>query len=54
MLLKDTALLSEMNQEYRIVSLISSGTGQGDIYKVACDGREYALKLFYDGESDLM
>ena len=54
MLLKDTVLLSETNQEYRIVSLISSGTGQGDIYKVACDGREYALKLFYDGESDLM
>ena len=54
MLPQDTVLLSEMNQEYRIVSLISSGTGQGDIYKVACDGGEYALKLFYDGESDLM
>ena len=54
MLLKDMILLSETNKEYKIVSLVSSGTGQGDIYKVNCDGQEYALKLFYDGESDLM
>lgn len=54
MLLKDTVIVSETNQEYRIMSLVSSGTGQGDIYKVSCEGQEYALKLFYAGESDLM
>jgi len=32
MLLKDMILLSETNKEYKIVSLVSSGTGQGDIY----------------------
>lgn len=54
MLLKDTVLVSETNQEYRISSLISSDTGQGDIYKVLGDDREYALKLFYAGESEWM
>ena len=54
MLLKDTVIVSESNQEYIIMSLISSGTGQGDIYKVSCEGQEYALKLFYARESDLM
>ena len=54
MLLKDTIIVSETDHEYKIMSLISSGTGQGDIYKVSCDGHEFALKLFYAGESDLM
>lgn len=54
MLIKDQILISETNKEYKISSLISSGTGQGDIYKVICDDKEYALKLFYAGESDFM
>ena len=54
MLYKDTVLVSESDQRYTIVSLISSGTGQGDVYKVLCNGDEYALKLFYAGDSDVM
>ena len=54
MLIKDTVLVSETQRKYKVCSLISTGTGQGDIYKVVGDDKEYALKLFYDGESDLM
>ena len=54
MLEKDTLLVAESGQEYRVLSLISSGTGQGDIYKVSRDDGEYALKLFYAGEEDRM
>lgn len=54
MLKKNRVLISETKAEYTVSSLISSSTGQGDIYKVSCKGKDYALKLFYDGESDLM
>ncbi len=41
----------ESGKHYRVEELISSGTGQGDIYRVADEGgKEYALKLFHDGE----
>lgn len=51
MLNKNTVITSERNTKYIVISLISSGTGQGDIYKVSSDGREYAMKLFY-GEDE--
>ena len=54
MLVRDRVLVSESEKEYTVFSLISSGTGQGDIYKVACGDEIFALKLFYEGESDLM
>lgn len=54
MLQKDMILISESKRKYRVESLISSGTGQGDVYKVTCGGQTYALKLFFAAESDLM
>lgn len=55
MLNKNTTILSDKGTEYTISSLISSGTGQGDVYKVTSGGTEYAMKLFYnEGEEKLL
>ncbi|MDE7108194.1 MAG: hypothetical protein K2O39_07715 [Clostridiales bacterium] len=50
-LYKGTKLLGENGNIYRVDSLISTGTGQGDIYKVRNDRKEvFALKLFHTGK----
>lgn len=54
MLNKNTVVHSESGTEYKVDSLISSGTGQGDVYKVIADGSEYAMKLFYGGDEEKM
>lgn len=54
MLIKDTMIISETNKAYIIASLISTGTGQGDIYRVTYNGKSFAMKLFYEGESDYL
>ena len=38
-------------KEFVIDSLIHTGSGQGDIYKVHCDKDVYALKLFHTGDA---
>lgn len=37
-------------KEFIVDSLIHTGSGQGDIYKVHCDKDIYALKLFHTGD----
>ena len=54
MLNKKTVIVSDKNVEYIVDSLISDGTGQGDIYKVLSDGKEYAMKLFHAGDEEKM
>ncbi len=52
MLSRDQILTSESGRVYTVSALISSGTAQGDIYRVSSGGTEYALKLFHDGEEN--
>ncbi|MBQ9749780.1 MAG: serine/threonine protein kinase [Clostridia bacterium] len=54
MLEKDTTIVSESGQEYVVLSLVSEGTGQGDVYRVSSDGADYALKLFYGGNEEVL
>ncbi len=55
MLEKDQVLESDSRTLYRVDALISSGTAQGDVYRVLNeDGTEYALKLFHAGEEERM
>lgn len=54
MLKKGTAIVSDTNQEYVVISLVSEGTGQGDIYRVISNGTDYALKLFYEGNEEVL
>ncbi len=50
-LYKGTKLTGENGNIYHIDSVISTGTGQGDIYKVRNDRKEvFALKLFHTGK----
>lgn len=51
MLYKGTRLSGENGNIYHVDSVISTGTGQGDIYKVRNDRKEvFALKLFHTGK----
>ncbi len=54
MLQNGTVLTSESGRDYRVCGLISSGTGQGDIYKVSSEGVFYAFKLFYAEDTEPM
>lgn len=50
LLKRNTVITSAKNgQEYIVDAVISSGTGQGDIYKVHNDKGTFALKLFHSG-----
>lgn len=49
-LYKGTKIVGEKGNVYHIDSVISVGTGQGDIYKVCNDRKEiFAFKLFHTG-----
>jgi len=39
-------LISESLNKYRVVTLLGAG-GQGEVYKVECNGRHYALKWYF-------
>lgn len=50
-LYKGTKLMGENGNVYHVDSVISVGTGQGDIYKVRNDRKEvFAFKLFHTGK----
>lgn len=46
----DKLLSDDGNKEFTVDSLIHTGTGQGDIYKVHSGNELYALKLFHTGD----
>ena len=49
-LFKGTKITGKNGNVYTVDSLISEGTGQGDIYKLRNDRKEvYAFKLFHTG-----
>ncbi len=52
MLQRNQVLTSESGRLYTVCALISSGTAQGDIYRVSSEGIDYALKLFHNGEEE--
>ncbi len=54
MLQKDRILISESGKPYTVCEVISSGTGQADVYRVSSEGASYALKLFYEGDKEEM
>lgn len=50
-LLKGETLRGKSGELYRVESLISNGTGQGDIYRVRSSRKEvFAVKLFHTGD----
>lgn len=52
MLEKDYIITSESGKQYRVIERISSGTGQGDVYRVCLGDDVFAMKIFHDADSD--
>ena len=44
---RDFVITSDTGRQYRVCELISTGTGQGDVYRVQEGDTVYALKLFH-------
>ncbi len=52
MLKNDEVLTSESGKQYTVADRISSGTGQGDVYRVFLGDQVFAMKIFHDDDSD--
>ena len=45
-----TELKSECGNKYKVQKLLGAG-GQGEVYKVTCGSKEYALKWYFMGSA---
>lgn len=52
MLKSDYVITSESGIGYAVIDMISTGTGQGDVYRVSHDGKVYAMKILHEADSN--